>query len=93
MGWNDVDRSIRLPLYLKGAADDWYANYVSEASAEKKPGDWQGLKDLMILPSVRSLYLHQGSNTELRSRLPTERQFLYHDDATTLQDQQAGYEG
>ena len=46
--------------YFKGTADDWYANYVSEASAEKKPSDWQGLKGLMIqcfLPCDHSNYI------------------------------------
>ena len=60
MGWSDTDKVRRLPLYLKGSADDWHAEFSKKLT--DKLLNWANIKEALIkafLPCDYSSYLRK----------------------------------
>ena len=68
LGWTDSDKFIRIPMYLKGSADDYYNNYCKEDIASR-PTTWDGHKQKLI-----EFFLPADHITYLKSKLRSLRQ-------------------
>ena len=92
LGWSDIDKLNRVPLYLKGSADDWFETYCDEA-VPSRPTTWTAFKTKMLkfsLPCDYAKYVKDKLRSFSQGYDQPVNTYTY--DATLMQATSARYE-